>query len=296
MKTLNASIKLDFPVHTDDGTAATFAGHLYRAEGRRRGILQVLVHGVTYDHRYWDAGRINGMDYSYAGYMTARGYDILAIDLPGTGASTRPDGDSVSFDYVASALAQGVTRVREFLGGHDLVALVGHSMGTYLLVHTQARWPVADFFVSTGTGYSSADLPSPHGPGTRERALLEPYSTLAPADRARVFYYPPATDPEVIAYDNSTLRTSIPRRIWKDSIRYRADPEEAGLMKLTCPVLIQLGEHDPVLPGRFLETERQQWPLNSLVLTDQVEGMGHSLNLHRNPERGWTSIDKFLQN
>ncbi|WP_345448544.1 alpha/beta hydrolase [Arthrobacter gyeryongensis] len=296
MEILNASIQFDFPVQTDDGRAASFAGHLYRARGRRRGILQILVHGVTYDHRYWDAGRINGKDYSYAGYMTERGYDILAIDLPGTGASSRPDGDAVCFDYVASALADAVTQVRKSLGGNDLVALVGHSMGTYLLVHTQARWPVADFLVSTGTGYSSADLPSPHGPGTREKALLEPYSTFSTEDRARVFYYPPATDPEVIAYDNATLRTSIPRQIWKDSIRYRADPQEAGLMDVKCPVLIQLGEYDPVLPGRFLDAERRQWPLDTTVVTDQVEGVGHSLNLHRDPERGWSSIDRFLRN
>lgn len=290
-----SGVRIDFPVQTDDDSSATFAGHLYGARGRRRGLLQVLVHGATYDHRYWDADPTNGGDYSYAGYMAEQGYDVLAIDLPGTGASSRPDGDAVCFDYLADALARGVLDVRERLGGKDRVAMVGHSLGTYVVVHTQARSSVADLLVSTGTGYSSSGLPSPHGAGVREKALEEPYSSLPAERRAQVFYHAPTADPAVVAYDNRELRTAIPRRLWQDSITYRADPVAGGLSKVACPVLIQLGEFDPVLPGRFAEAERAQWPAGASVVIEQVEGIGHSMNLHRNAERGWRSIDQFLR-
>jgi pimeloyl-ACP methyl ester carboxylesterase len=289
------SVRFDFPLRTDDRAPATLAGHLYRASGSRRGILQVLIHGVSYDHRYWDAGPVNGRSYSYAGHMTERGYDVLAIDLPATGASSRCGGDAVGFDHVAESLAHGIGVVREHLGGHDAVALVGHSLGTYVCVHTQARFPVADFLVSTSTGYCATALPSPYGPGGREKAMQEPHSWLSVEDRTRVFYHPPAADPAVIAYDNRTLRTSIPRRIWQDSVTYRADPEQGGLPTIACPVLIQLGEFDPVLPAEYAETERAHWPADTTVITEQVDGVGHSLNLHRNPEIGWSAIDRFLR-
>lgn len=290
-----SSVTFDFPVRADNAPTATFAGHLYRAQGPRRGILQVLVHGVSYDHRYWDAESINGNDYSYVAYMTEHGYDVLAIDLPGTGASTRPGGDSVGFDYVGEALAAASRQVRDHLSSGDKIAWIGHSLGTFVLVYAQARWPVADFLVSTGTGFSSSLLPSPYGPGVREQALSQPYPSLAPEHRSRVFYHHAAADPDVMEYDNRTLRTSIPRRIWKDSIAVRNDTALAKVADLTCPILIQMGEFDSVLPGKYARTERGQWPADTEVTVETIEGMGHSLNLHRRPERGWQSIDKFLQ-
>ena len=51
--------------------------------------LQVLVHGFTYNHIYWDSRSINGVDYSYARYMADQGYAVLAQDLLGTGQVER---------------------------------------------------------------------------------------------------------------------------------------------------------------------------------------------------------------
>lgn len=65
--------KMEFPVEIDGATDSKIAGYFYPAQGERRRVLQVLVHGVSYDHRYWDAGTVNGQDYSYARYMAARG-------------------------------------------------------------------------------------------------------------------------------------------------------------------------------------------------------------------------------
>lgn len=289
-----SSAKLDFPVRTDSESDATFAGHLHRALGSRRGVLQVLVHGVSYDHRYWDAETINGTRYSFVDYMTERGYDVLAVDLPGTGDSTRPPGDSVGFDHVGEALSVAAVQVRDQLGRGDKIALIGHSLGTMVQVYTQAHWPVADFLVGTGVGFSSSLLPSPHGPGVREQALLDAYPLLPPEHRSKVFYHHPTADTAVIDYDNRVLRTAIPRRIWKDSIEVRDDKTRAGVGEIACPTLIQLGQFDPVLPGQYAEQERAQWPAPAEVSVESIEGMGHCLNLHRHPERGWQSIDRFL--
>src|SRR5208282_5538800 len=97
--------KMDFPVEIDGATDSKFAGYFYPAQGERREVLQVLVHGVSYDHRYWDAGTVNGQDYSYARYMAAQGFDVLAIDLPGAGSSSVPKGSSVLVEAVGKAIS-----------------------------------------------------------------------------------------------------------------------------------------------------------------------------------------------
>ena len=74
--------KLEFPVEIDGATDSKFAGYFYPARGERRGVLQVLVHGVSYDHRYWDAGTVNGQDYSYARYMAAQGFGYRSLFQP----------------------------------------------------------------------------------------------------------------------------------------------------------------------------------------------------------------------
>ncbi|RYE38279.1 MAG: hypothetical protein EOP24_47370 [Hyphomicrobiales bacterium] len=80
-----------FPVEIDGALGNSFAGYFYPSGGDRRGILQVLIHGNSYDHRYWDAGIIKGRDYSYVRYMTAQGFDLLAVDLPGVGAQLKAE-------------------------------------------------------------------------------------------------------------------------------------------------------------------------------------------------------------
>jgi alpha-beta hydrolase superfamily lysophospholipase len=72
----------DFAVPVLPG--ARIAGHIFRppAPAAR---WQVLMHGGTYDHRYWDAPAIDGIPYSYAREMAGRGYSVLAVDQLGAG-------------------------------------------------------------------------------------------------------------------------------------------------------------------------------------------------------------------
>lgn len=56
---IRGEIPFFFPVEFDDGRGV-LAGHFHPARGERHGVLQVLVHGTSYDHRYWDAGRFDG--------------------------------------------------------------------------------------------------------------------------------------------------------------------------------------------------------------------------------------------
>lgn len=290
--------QIDFAVDLAGDTAAVISGHFHPARTRARRVLQVLLHGNSYDHRYWDVGPINGIDYSYARHMSERGYDVLAVDLPGTGSSAKPPGDTVTLESVGAALASVVEVMRRadgpLRGAADRVVLVGHSLGAVVAVHTQARWKSGDIVVVTGTGYSSHTAPSPFGPNGRQEAMKTEYAWL-PADlRRRAFYHPPTADDAVIAFDNRTLRTSLPRRLWADCLHARHDAYLSGISDIACPVYIQLGDHDPIMPSSNAAHERACWPRDTEVQVESLDSIGHCFNLHRNHDEGWAGIDRFL--
>ncbi|MCH6470745.1 alpha/beta hydrolase [Sinomonas terrae] len=294
---LSAVTKLDYPIGIGgDGGRGRFAAHFFPAVGARNRVLQVLVHGVSYDHRYWNADTINGEDYSYAAYMTAQGFDILAIDLPGVGASDKPNGHDISLHAVGSAISGMVALLKEHdaIPGFtfDHVSLIGHSMGASISVYSQARWPSADSVVVTATGFYPGRPKSAWAPGAREKLLSDPYPIVQPEARLK-FYYRPQADPEVISYDNDLLRCPTPSGLWADCIPLQDDPN-AGFAELKCPVLIQLGEHDPILPAKFAEDERSLYSSSSRVSMEPLADIGHSFNLHLNREKSWEGISQFL--
>jgi pimeloyl-ACP methyl ester carboxylesterase len=293
--TLTSSIKLNYPINIADRSWQA-AAHFFPAAGDRREVLQVLVHGNSYDHRYWNAETVNNRDYSYAAFMTAQGFDVLAVDLPGVGYSDRPDGHSVTLDAVGYALGALVASLKTpaRIQGYNFqhVALVGHSMGASISVYTEARWPAADSLIVTATGFHAGRPKSAWAPGAREALLGDPYA-LVPSPGRLKFYHLPQADPDVLYYDNDVLRTPIPSRLWSDCIELQDDPN-AGFSQVTCPVLIQLGEHDPILPARCAAEERAIYTSSREVTVDAIPDIGHSFNLHLNRQDSWTGIRDYL--
>jgi pimeloyl-ACP methyl ester carboxylesterase len=294
----SGSQQIDFKVDLAGRSDLVFAGHYYPARPPERGLLQVLVHGNTYDHRYWDAGRIDGHDYSYAQYMTERGYAILAMDLPGTGSSSKPDGDSVDLDSVGRALTSVISIARQPGGPLDAVAgrvaLVGHSLGAVVSIYTQASWQAADFLIATGVGALAPPGPTPFGAAVFDDALSREYVSLPASARRRVFYHLPTADPEVISFDNTYLRTTMPRQLYKDAFAARADLTKSRAPDVLCPVYVQLGEHDPIAPGSSASRERECWARSAEVTVEELNDIGHCFNLHINREEGWEAIDQYL--
>jgi pimeloyl-ACP methyl ester carboxylesterase len=95
------------PVTLVPGTPAdqTIYGQLCSPAGGPSKVLQVLVHGVTYDHHYWDLPGFGGR-YSYVRYMAAAGYSTLAIDRIGSGRSSHPPGALITAVSNADVLHQ----------------------------------------------------------------------------------------------------------------------------------------------------------------------------------------------
>src|SRR5689334_22005511 len=75
--------------------------------------VQVLVHGITYDHSYWDIPDPDGGDrYSYEAAAAKAGYATLAIDRIGAGRSSHPSSYQVDINSNAATVRAVIHALR----------------------------------------------------------------------------------------------------------------------------------------------------------------------------------------
>ena len=102
------------------GTARELRGASPETAGEPRGPSHetaptiILIHGLTDWHRTWSP---------ITPLLAARGYRVLAVDLPGHGFSGRPDV-SYALDWNAKLIGAWIDAI-----GVDRMALLGHSYG-----------------------------------------------------------------------------------------------------------------------------------------------------------------------
>jgi pimeloyl-ACP methyl ester carboxylesterase len=85
----------------------------------------VFVHGALHDHSVWTLA---------ARWFAHHGHGVLALDLPGHGRSDGPARESVE------AMAEWLLTVLD-VAGVEAASLVGHSMGSLVVLEAAARAP-----------------------------------------------------------------------------------------------------------------------------------------------------------
>ncbi len=316
---------LTFPIQLLDGSTHTMAGVLYISPRQQKicahkntphkvkkcflklSTLQVLVHGWTYNHRYWDPYGAAKPGRSYARFMAKKGYVVLALDLLGTGASSVPDGEMLTFTENVRSLIQALTpiRLQRHLQHNYIrhIALVGHSGGTILSVLTAASAPnLADFLIATGWSYV------PHQVFSQDIidvALRQtPYIRFPSALRTALFYYEPTARPRQIAFDNSQLADQFPRGALTEGLPILTALDENDIDtikrfslvdKVKVPVFVQLGDMDVIAKPSTSEAEEEVYSGSPDVTVQVLENIGHSLNLHINRKTGWRNIHRWLK-
>ena len=288
--------RLDFSVSLSDGNTYTIAGFLYYNGTYRSRPLQVLVHGGTYNHKYWDVPTINGNTYSYARFMAENGYALLAIDQLGAGESSKPAGDFVTLNETASSLHQVLVQMR---GGNNpleyafqKIVLVGHSFGSINSILVQATYHDADALVVTALGHVPHQLPIP--PDLIAALAQFPYFPLPAEARSALFYFAGGADPDVIAYDNLNLADLLTRGQLFTTFAAVFDPAADHVGAVTGPVLVQLGEHDALWPSSYAGGEAAFWTNASSITVESLPVVGHSFNTHLDNKTGWQSIDRWV--
>jgi pimeloyl-ACP methyl ester carboxylesterase len=292
--------QVSFPIEVLGGSYH-IAGYLFHSGPLHDRVLQVTVHGATHYHLYWDLPRIDGISYSYARYMARHGYDVLAIDQLGTGASSQPDGDLVTLDVTANALHQVLASLRTqdnpIHHRFSRVALVGHSNGSLTSIYETGTYHDADVLVTTA--WEHTPHPLPFDPADILAVLTAPYipaTTFSEAFWISTFYYVPTTDQALVDYEYSHLGPAVQARAqFLDLFRVGLDTSLSRSTSVTVPVLVQDGNFDALQPSAFLGGEAAFYPLSPSVTLNFLVDVGHNINGHRNHLQSWTRIDEWIE-
>ncbi len=299
-----------FPVILSDGNTYNIYSKWYQSNDDNS--IQVLVHGASYSHTYWDAKIDSVHEYSYANYMVSKNYNILAIDLIGAGLSDKPfdpnglNGTTLGIEDTASSLAQIIDNLKKN-GKYSKIILVGHSNGAIVSAYTQAKYKSADLLILNGKGYAPSPLVkffnTKLGTYLLNSQYANPYLSNENSPRPFVyplrpllFYYPFQTELKMLFKDPSELGSTIAEGQMRflTNLGMLSGEEQSsiiGTRDITIPVLIQFGQYDLVAPAYLATEEYKYW--NDLTI-QIIPSIGHVFNLHKNNKESWDKIDNFI--
>ena len=189
------------------------------------GSLQLLVHGNSYDHQYFNAFDAvpSSLANSWAAFANAQGFPTLAIDRLGIGKSSHPDPiNVVQAPYQAELYNNLIILLRSSTKlsiptGWKKIIWVGHSFGSILGTQVSTKHPAAvDAFVQTGIAIPTPDenaLPGELADGYVQASTYDPVrfppATYTPGylvssskeGRRNTFYSNPLSDFSSALYD-----------------------------------------------------------------------------------------------
>jgi len=243
------------PVSLEAGQASKYAvsGELCATKDELADgtTMQLLIHGATYNQDYWDFGRIDGNNYSYARYVAAHGFPTFALNQLGAADSSHPASADLTIQAMASVAHQIVQGLRNGSIADiqfGKIIIVGHSLGSVVVWEEAIKYADVDGVIITGAAHSittrflKANLfyPAIDDPKFKHSGLDTGYLTTIPNSRAVAFYSFPDADPNVTANDEqrkdlvslTELQTGLPIVTSKDSLAIQV------------PVLTILGGHD----------------------------------------------------
>lgn len=287
--------------------------------------VQVLVHGITYDHRYWniaDPADPQGDRYSWEAAAAKAGYATLAIDRIGAGASTHPpstlvtiDSNATSVHDVVQALRVGKVASPGAPAAFAKVVLVGHSYGSITNFIEASRYKDVDGLILTGVSH---EIRVPETPAIIElnsyptifdpqftRVPLDPgYNTSIPGARYREFYAPGTdVDPRIVARDEAIKGTLTQSEVVNLLVILRTP------LDVRAPVFLLNGSLDGLFcsqspldlgapcsnPQALVATERPWFGLRVPSIDAHITpGAGHDLHAFRSSPESFTAAMTWL--
>lgn len=229
--------------------AAGHMGHVFaspRTSGTAApGPAVVLIHGIGASHRY--LRRLHG--------LLAESADTYSIDLPGFGATPRPEHTlSVAehATYILGALEQ--------LGVLEFV-VVGHSMGTQFAVEAARQQPSRIRHVVL------------MGPVVNDQRCTVAQQALA-LGRDCLFFESPSSNALVFT-DYLRCGPSWYLKNLRVMMDYRIEERIAGI---EAPVLVLRGANDPVAPPEWCRRLAARAQAAQLL---EIDGTGHVVQHNR---------------
>ena len=249
---------------------------------RGSGPVILLVHGMFGDHLDWEP---------VLAPLAVR-HRVLAVDLPGFGASEKPDA-SYSAEFFVTALAELLDHVSV-----RRATLVGNSFGGILASRfALAHAPRVErlILVSGARKFSEEERNF-----SRERMSREILLRLTPEVNrqmfAPIFAKEGPAQERYLAKQNAKLtRADYPEyaRAMARSIETALTayyPERLG--EIRCPVLLLWGQQDAVIPQHHARDALAQLKYGTLVV---LPGCGHAAQID-DPGAFVAAIEEFFRN
>lgn len=227
--------------------------------------LVVFVHGAMHDHSVWAL---------QSRWFAHHGHAVLAVDLPGHGRSVGPAPGSVEAmaDWLVEVIAAA---------GANRTALVGHSMGSLIVLEAAARLGES----ATHLAMIATAFPMKVSAALLETALNDPLKAI---DMVNVFTHSTHAakpgNPGPGTWTHGANRALMQRLLHHYAAaghgnlfhhdfgvcdRYGAAPEAAA--RLRCPVRLLLGARDSMTPPKATQS------LADLLGATLDEGITHML-------------------
>ncbi|KAH8899975.1 alpha/beta-hydrolase [Thozetella sp. PMI_491] len=275
-----------------------------------RGVLEILVHGLTYNKSYWD-GFGTAKTYDWPLFATSRGYHTLAIDRLGHGESTEHlDGvEGLQLPLHLELIHQLISSVRH--GPNPLgrnfgtIVYVGHSYGSVLATAHVGKYP-NDVDVLVPTGHSTVPYPPTLITLTgdlgaarvfpRFAALPPSYLVIRDESAREAGFYMGSYDPQLAQLDFSRSDTMTPGELIVQSAGLSPVPGFKG------PVLVVTGAEDAILcnpkTGRscddILNETAKLYPGSRLYNFYAVPKTGHDIVLHSTAPETFARVHDWL--
>jgi pimeloyl-ACP methyl ester carboxylesterase len=234
-----------------------------REFGEGDGPALLMVHGL--------AGQLSHYTYGIAGRLSGR-FRVVAVDRPGSGFSTRPEGTPADLSTQAAALAALIDQL-----GLDKPLVVGHSLGGAVALTLALEYPdkVAGLALLAPLTHVRDDVPPVFkaltiaSPGVRK---LVAWTLAIPASisnsRATLEQvFGPEAVPKDFATRGGGLLSLRPSAFLSASSDLQALPERLPQLQqrygeLRLPVSVLYGKDDRIL----------DWKANGQALVDKVPG------------------------
>ncbi|KAJ7648380.1 hypothetical protein DFH06DRAFT_997409 [Mycena polygramma] len=276
--------------------SGTFCQPSDPVSARNSDVLQLLVHGLTYNSQYWSPPVEEFRNYSYAAFSCDRGLASLAIDSLGVGLSSRPANAS---DVQCPTSAAAISQVARYLktasilpgvGPFVKIIGVGHSAGSAMLafgaIVEGAQSPFDGLILSGLLIIEPGSIPAPPGLGSARDDTPARWGTLDPGyvtTSNRTLYYPAnprSFSPRMMVFDNFT------KDVGSMSVLLQA-PTSSLTTQYTGPVVKVMGSADQQFcgtgrcedVGALTATERAVWPAAKSFDIVVTQESGHDLNL-----------------
>ena len=300
---LNCSARV-LPVALSDSGPAdqSMWGELCYRGATEPSVVQLLVHGASYNHLYWDFPYGNGY-YSYVDAATAAGYATFDVDRIGDGNSSHPPSTDLDVTSGAVALHDAVTALRDgAVDGHPFkyVIEVGHSLGSFETWAEAGTYHDVNAVIITGALHqlspttvpvALADLyPAVDDPKFAASGLDTGYLTTEPGTRETLFYDPATANPAVVALDEADKDTVTTGELDGMITMLAEPPAQQPSNQITVPVLVVAGAEDNVFcagvtqyncasPASVRAYESQFYNAAPRLDVVTIPGTGHDLAL-----------------